>query len=187
MTDKRNNFIAREQKEKDVFAAIKVITPVVSIISQWGKEDRELLKIKTEINKLQKEIKAIDAVIEIFPNCLISEVLTGEKKIREEAYYQFSKRKSELEKICADLTEEIIEYQEYVKTFSWINEHIVKVLFERVSEDESMNLNAVVFFVDLCFENRKKMLEEFNRCFPDQKGISKALVENKLVKYLKSH
>ena len=186
MTEGRKNFDVKGQKENDVLAAIKVVTPVISIIREWGKADRELSKVKTEINKLQKEVKAIDAVLEIFPKSSITKVLKEEKEQREQKAKNLEGRKDQLEENCTNLIGEVINYQEYVRVFRWIDEEMIKFLFDPDLSETGYDLYAIIFFVDNCSDNREKVREIFNESFPERKGISKAFVENKVLKYLKT-
>lgn len=117
----RQVFKIVEQRSKDTLRVIKTIAPVISIIREWGKVERELSEIDEKIKelKIQKEglTKALDIISDEYAKLAIEKQLS---KVTSELM-QSCLTKNELRERCKIHEDEVISYQEYAKLYNWIN------------------------------------------------------------------
>ena len=146
-TETRQAFHLANQKEKDILAAVKNITPVISVIREWGKTEQEYDLALIEKDKVLKEIMSIEHVLEIsFSGSEIKEPLSKELEKKKENVQKLSTKTQRLKKICDYFELEVMEYQSYARLFSWwIDEKICEKVVKSLSSKEE-NL-AIVFLV----------------------------------------
>ena len=146
-TETRKAFNIAEQKAKDILAAVKTITPVISLIREWGKTEREYNLALIEKAKVLEELKSLEHVLEIiFSGDEIKEPLSKELEKKKEYVQELDNKTQRLEKICNYFALEVIEYQSYAQLFSWwrdakICEKVVKSLS---SKEENL---AIIFLL----------------------------------------
>ena len=114
----RKQFNIEEQRAKDLLAAIKTITPVISLIREWGKAEKELEEVCGEVKKISKEIKTIKDALEILSGNQVIEALQTAQKEKCELHNQLYAKREELKQTCDDFDEEVQSYQSYTKQFN---------------------------------------------------------------------
>ena len=121
-TEERKMFDLMEQQRSDIFTVVKIISPVIPLISEWGKAEREYEKVCGEVKKISKEIKTIKDALEILSGDQIIEALNVALKEKCDAHNQLYKKREELKQVCDNFEIEVIEYQNYAKMFEgWMS------------------------------------------------------------------
>ena len=183
-TEERKKFNIEEQRAKDLLAATKTITPVISLIREWGKAEKELEEICGEVKKLSKDIGILRNALELIDGgdkLIISEV----KERKCQLHNQLYTKREELKQICDGFEKEIISYQEYTKQFSkWINRDVLTefVLTKLKTQNQYWALLFLVYNADNEIAFVKSYLKGIN-FHPDvlDKGW------NYMLKYLKNN
>lgn len=113
----RKVFNIEEQVAKDILTAIKVIFPVIPLIRERGKIEREREEACNNAERLSIEIKTLKDALDILSDNRvikpISEACEQKMKLLEE----FNKKANELTRICDDLKAETVLYRDYAKDY----------------------------------------------------------------------
>ena len=181
----RKPFNIEEQRAKDLLAAIKTITPVISLIREWGKAEKELEEVCGEVKKISKEIKTINDALEILSGNQVIEALQIAKKEKCELHSQLYTKREELKQICDGFEKEVISYQDYTKQFrKWINRDVLTefVLTKLKTQNQYWALLFLVYNADNEIAFVKSYLKGIN-FYPDVLGNG----WNYMLKYLKNN
>lgn len=143
----RKVFDIEEQKAKEIITAIKAAAPVIPLIREWGRYEKELCDLTVKIKELQKVIDAIAITIESVEDNSLKEQLQKEVDIRVTNYNVAKIREGELQGICKNIEEEVISYQKYAKLHGWVTLDNLKKALELEPFEEDKDLLPVMFFV----------------------------------------
>lgn len=168
--ESRKVFDVNEQRAKDVFAAIKTIVPVISIIREWGKFEQECNQIAIDNKKLFEEMKAIKQVIEL--TCTGGELEASLSKVLKEKsdkYNVSTQKAAELQKICNDMQNEVCKYQLYSKSFNYINnKEVIRILLKaNFDKEEFLSMLFLVHSVKVSHDILGSIHERFVYCISE--------------------
>jgi len=148
-TEERKVFDIEEQEVKDVSSVIKTITPVISIIREWGKREKEFKTAQEEVANLLCEINAIEGTITVLSdkNSTVHQELVKELNKRDDMYNKAKKRRDNLQILCGNLEEEVISYRNYARLYNWVTDATINTtIHNNLIESEEAYL-AVIFFM----------------------------------------
>ena len=147
-TEIRKPFSLEEQRAKDLLAAIKTVTPVIDLIREWGKQEKEYNEVMEKEKALSKEIESIRYVREIsYTEGELRDSLSTILERKEASYKEVSEKVKKLKAICDSYENEVINYRKYVKLFIDVDEDAMLDVLELEllkTKDEGL---AIVFFV----------------------------------------
>ena len=144
-SEARKPFYIEEQRAKDILQAIKTITPVISIIRDWGKAENELTEVTIKVAELEENISALRKSLNIILNEDVNQAINNEIKDQLEELEKVSSKKETLKEKCEKLESEIIDYQRYVKLFQDINTHIMELVLKAYSFEKDDEFFAMIF------------------------------------------
>jgi len=189
-TEERKVFDIEEQEVKDVSSVIKTITPVISIIREWGKEEKEFKAVQEKSSNLLCEIDAIDRTINVFDDktSTIYKVLVEECNKRTDRYNKLEGRRINLQKLCSNLEKEVVSYRNYARLFNWVTDGIIdgiraSNLIE--SEEECLTLLFFMHNIYTPYETGRAAI----KCYLASKGMNPERLNlewNDFLKYLKN-
>lgn len=144
----RQVFNLKEQKAKDVLAAIQVVKPALSLAREWGRKTIEYTQLTKDNARLANEIESIKHVISLTStgSTLAEELkeVLNEKSSEHEASL---KKEEELKKIYEDMEREIILYQEYAKQFDWIDQNILRLVLKLNNFEDKEEYFSMMFLL----------------------------------------
>lgn len=181
----RKPFNIEEQRAKDLLAATRTITPVISLIREWGKAEKELEEVCGEVKKISKEIKTIKDALKILSGNQVIEALQIAEKEKCELHNQLYTKTKELQQTCDDFEKEVISYQDYTKQFNrCIDRDVLSevVLNKLKTQDQRWALLFLAYNADNEIAFIKSYLEGTN-FHPDALEIT----YNDMIKYLKNN
>lgn len=143
----RKIFNFEEQRAKDVLQAIKTITPVISIIREWGKVEEEFLDVSDKLRVLKENISTLRKSLNIISDEFIRNNINDKIKKDSEELKELSSKEETLKEKCERLENEIIEYQRYVEIFKDINSDIMELVFKADSFENNDEYLAIIFIV----------------------------------------
>ena len=141
----RKIFNFEEQRANDILQAIKTITPVISIIREWGKAENELTDVTTKVAELKENISALRKSLNIILKEDVKQAINNEIKDQLVELEKFSRKKETLKEKCERHESEIVDYQRYVKLFQDINTHIMELVFKVYSFEKDDEFFAMIF------------------------------------------
>lgn len=146
-TETRKQFNVQEQRAKDLLAAIKTITPVIDLIREWGKKEKEYNEVMENQKALSKEIESIKYVLGIaYTGDELKDTLSTLLEKKETSYKEVSEQVKQLKAICDSYENEVINYQDYVDLFKVDEDLILDVLELKLLKNKDEGL-AIVFFI----------------------------------------
>lgn len=162
-TETRQAFNLSNQKEKDILAAVKTITPVISIIREWGKAEREISEVKGKLKKNNAEYQRLSSIAD-----RITEIGKNALNIAFERNYEERKKLSErvnkLQEVCNNFEKQVINYQNYVRTFKHVEGNIIQMIQgSNLFENEEDSVCFLVFFIYNIDEDLRKYEYLFNK------------------------
>lgn len=143
----RNTFNSEEQRAKDVLQAIKTITPVISVIKEWGSCEKELIQVADEVTKFKKNISELRESLNIISDEFVRNTINYKIKVDSEELEKISSKKETLKKKCEKLENELIEYKKYAISFKDISDNIMEIVFKENSFENEDEFLAMIFIV----------------------------------------
>ena len=183
----RQVFDLEEQQVKDVLAAIKTILPVISLIREWGKVEKEFNSFENEEKRLSKEIATLGKTLGILSGTAIIDDLAEERNKRVRQWEEIQKKCQELQQKCEEYEREVILYQEYASLFGRKYAYAISKALEQNSLEEKDEVLAILFLlhnkeegmgfqerfqVERCFEKylTSNLLSDWNSMLNDLKA-----------------
>lgn len=158
----RKEFNFQEQKVKDLISMIRTITPLVSVIREWGRVGNERAELKAKVEKFNRNIKNLKDVCTIISNDSAIAVIEEEIRNQTIELADSSRRNLLSIRIYDSLEREIINYRDYMNHFSGINDTIVnKILKLNFFENEEEFIAMLCLFnsIDSNLCDNNKLLE----------------------------
>lgn len=152
----RKVFDSREEEVKDLSLVIQTITPVISLIREWGRTERKLSNTAKKMRSLEEENDALDATIKLVKGDIVS-ILAKEHDKRCEA---LKKIREKLENACEDFEGEVISYQEYTQRYKWATASHIEMLLK---SNSCMDYEWTLALIFLVHNNKSINLFEWNR------------------------
>lgn len=143
----RQVFDLEEQKAKDVLAAIKTIVPVISLIREWGKVEKELESAKKEKTRLTKEIASIGKTLGVLSGTAIIDDLAEERNKRCRMCAEVKEKGEELQRKYDEYEQQVISYQNYASLFGGRHVFARQRVLEQNSFEGKDELLAMLFFL----------------------------------------
>ena len=187
----RQPFSLAEQRAKDLLEATKTVVPVISIIREWGKAEKEYNEVEEKQNTLSKEIESIRYVLEIsYTDSKLKDSLSTLLKKKEASYEEVSKRVKQLKDICDSYEEEVINYQEYVKSFTVDEDIVLDVLNMELLRTKDEGLAIIFFIINNHTVDVRRLKAGMPFFFKDFEGLMYRLLStpnwNKMLRQLKA-
>lgn len=146
-SEARKVFDIEEQKAKEIIAAIKAVAPVIPLIREWGRYEKELYNVTVKIEELHKITDAIAITIEAVEDDSLKEQLQRELNTRVINYNVAKIRESELQDICNNIEKEVISYQKYARIHGWVTLDNLKEALKLEPFEEDKDLFSIMFFI----------------------------------------
>lgn len=143
----RKIFDIEEQKAKEIIAAIKAVAPVIPLIREWGRHEKELCDLTVKIKELQKVTDAIAITIESVEDKSLKQQLQREYDLKVTNHNIAKKREIELQGICKNMELEVISYQKYAKLHGWVTLDNLKKALELEPFEKDEELLSIMFFI----------------------------------------
>ena len=146
-SEARKVFDIEEQKAKEIIAAIKASAPVIPLIREWGRYEKELYNVTVKIEELHKITDAIAITIEAVEDDSLKEQLQRELNTRVINHNVAKIRESELQDICKNIEKEVISYQKYARIHDWVTLDNLKEALKLEPFEEEKDLFSIMFFI----------------------------------------
>lgn len=146
-SEARKVFDVEEQKAKEIITAIKAIAPVIPLIREWGRFEKELYNVTVKIEELHKITDAIAITIEAVEDDSLKEQLQRELNTRVINHNVAKIRESELQDICNNIEKEVISYQKYARIHGWVTLDNLKEALKLEPFEEEKDLFSIMFFI----------------------------------------
>lgn len=186
-TEKRKVFNLEDQKVKDILAAIKTITPVISLISVWGKKERAYEEVSDDVKKVSKDIKILRDAAKILSDQQAKELLSKTEREKYDLYQALSQKEEILKRECKELEDEVNAYVNYAKKWVGITKNTIDRLISLNSYTKYDDAMALLFFAHITTDytsiERRKIIR-----YLSINGQDPGVIEvgwNKFINYLK--
>lgn len=175
----RKPFSLEEQRAKDLLAAIKTVTPVIDLIREWGKQEKEYNEVMEKEKALSKEIESIKYVLGIaYTGGELKDSLSTLLEKKETSYKEVSEQVKELKAICDSYENEVISYQDYVDLFTVDEDIILNVLELKLLKTKDEGLAIVFFIYNHNFFESRRLKAGLPFFFKDCEGLMFRLLSN---------
>ena len=146
-SEARKVFDVEEQEAKEVITVIKAVAPVISLIRDWGRYEKEFYDVTHKLKELKKIIDAMKITIESVKDNSLKQQLQIELHTRIENYDTYETRERNLRGTCTIIEKQVILYRKYARNHGWVTLDNLKKALKLEPFEEYEDLLSIMFFV----------------------------------------
>lgn len=164
----RKMFDISEQLAEDLIRTIEVISPVITVIREWGKCEQEYRKAKDQSENLKEQLesfrKTISFLCEDDPT---RKALEAKYEVLQQAAEAYKQKAKSLDEANRQYEQEVVDYMAYSRILN-VNEKIWNKVLEsmKVDNDNALCILFILHTGRTDTREKNKILKQYFKDYP---------------------